>query len=546
MEELVECMGDRMKLSEGERNGIAITEVDTANLRARGERCLLGKLMSDRRIQKEAFKALMSKLWKTLESVNFKEIHDNLWLLEFANMADKRRVKEGRPWLFDRSILVLKEVDESVPPVQMDFSKALFWIQVHDMPLTCMNREVGNRIGQSIGMVEEIDVTGDGVGWGRCLRIRVHIDITKPLERGRALVLNGKSVWVSFRYEKLPQFCYSCGRIYHAGQPCMNKTSHRLNDNDSVKPWGAWLRANDQRTAKEVLPRASWSEISTSMKTISSQDLAATGSGAERPPPTIAACTSAEGKEGVEQKSREVPSDKSSKGSTEMPATQLMVDYMDITAEETRGEVNETSGATCKEKDKEWGAMHQIWDVTGSPGHDPMVAPDIKKMSNCIEPCVEDPTLNGEDHMVGELDVTRKQTDHVAEKETCSANGALVQNGPQKEVAFTQPSNKGVEFLPTGSVSVVSSADLTLAQGESQLSKEEVSKDGGKTRKWKRLAKEQTADSVQTVNRKRKIEDEEGEADVSQKTQTKRSKGRGDAPNQLAMAVADPQPRLPQ
>lgn len=96
------------------------------------------------------------------------------------------------------------------------------------MPLTCMNREVGNLMGQSIGSVEEVDVTGDGVGWGRCLRIRVYIDITKPLKRGRALVLNGKSNWVSFRYEKLPQFCYFCGRIYHAGKPCTNKTSHKI------------------------------------------------------------------------------------------------------------------------------------------------------------------------------------------------------------------------------------------------------------------------------------------------------------------------------
>lgn len=96
----------------------------------------------------------------------FKEIHDNVWLLEFSNMADKWRVMEGRTWLFDRSVLVLKEVDEDIPPLQMDFSKVLFWVQVHDMPLTCMNREVGIRIGQSIGMVEDIDVTGDGVGWG--------------------------------------------------------------------------------------------------------------------------------------------------------------------------------------------------------------------------------------------------------------------------------------------------------------------------------------------------------------------------------------------
>jgi len=47
-----------------------------------------------------------------------------------------------------------------------------------------MNSDIRYRIGESIGKVEEVDVTGDGVGWGRFLRIRVHIDLTKPLDRG--------------------------------------------------------------------------------------------------------------------------------------------------------------------------------------------------------------------------------------------------------------------------------------------------------------------------------------------------------------------------
>jgi hypothetical protein len=59
MEELIESMGDSMKLTEGERKGITITKVDIADLRAKSERCFLGRLMSDRRIQKEAFRALM-------------------------------------------------------------------------------------------------------------------------------------------------------------------------------------------------------------------------------------------------------------------------------------------------------------------------------------------------------------------------------------------------------------------------------------------------------------------------------------------------------
>jgi hypothetical protein len=150
--------------------------------------------MSNRRIQNEAFKSLMTKLWKTMGDVAFKELHDNLWLLEFSNMAYKRRIMEGRPWLFNRSILVLKELDVNIPPMHMDFSKALFWVQVHDMPLICMNREVGLRIGQSLSIVEDTNVAGDGVGWGRCLRLRVYIDISMPLERGHVLVLNGKLI----------------------------------------------------------------------------------------------------------------------------------------------------------------------------------------------------------------------------------------------------------------------------------------------------------------------------------------------------------------
>jgi hypothetical protein len=69
-----------------------------------------------------------------------------------------------------------------------------------------------------------------------------------------------------------------------------------------------------------------------------------------------------------------------------------------------------------------------------------VVDPDTMKLSNCIEPCVEDPTINEGDHMVGELEVTRQQTDHVAGKETRTAKVASIQYGPQKEVALTPPS----------------------------------------------------------------------------------------------------------
>jgi len=250
MEELVDKLGGSMRLLEGEMTSILIIEDDTVDLRMKSGCCLIGRIMSERRIRKEAFRAFMARLWKTSRNVAFKELHDNIWLIEFSTKADKRRVQKGCPWLFDRNVLVLKDVEESIPPVQMNFSKSPFWIQVHDIPLICMNREVRYKIGGTIGRVEEVDVIGEGLGWGRCLRIRVYLDITKPLERGRALSLNGKMVWVNFIYEKLPHFCFNYGRIFHNQSLCSESMRSKQTAESSPKQWGTWLRAEDMRTSQ--------------------------------------------------------------------------------------------------------------------------------------------------------------------------------------------------------------------------------------------------------------------------------------------------------
>jgi hypothetical protein len=115
------------------------------------------------------------------------------------------------------------------------------------MPLICMNKTVGTKIGTSMGEILEVDVAGDGMGWGSYLRLRVNIDITKPLDCGRALNLNGKTSWVEFKYEKIPLFCFRCGRLVHGPRGCPVPPKTRLSAADEPKAWGTWLRAADQR-----------------------------------------------------------------------------------------------------------------------------------------------------------------------------------------------------------------------------------------------------------------------------------------------------------
>jgi hypothetical protein len=135
----------------------------------------------------------------------------------------------------------------------MAFTHSLIWFQVHNMPLGCMNRAVGLKIEGSMGCVEDVAVVKDDVGWGRCLRIRVAINLYHLLDRGRALIITGKSYWVSFRYEKLHVFCFRCGRTLHVQEGCTVKVSKKQTYTEGALAWWSWLQAEEFARASATI-----------------------------------------------------------------------------------------------------------------------------------------------------------------------------------------------------------------------------------------------------------------------------------------------------
>jgi hypothetical protein len=225
-------------LSEGEQSGIVVDDCQVAAAKKQGNSCLIGKIWAGKRVNRDGFITVFKRIWRTVGEVEFKEIQPNVWIFEFSKETDKVRVLKGRPWSFDRSLLALTEFDGGIPSSLWNFTSSPFWIQIHDMPLICMTKAIGSKIGESLGILEAVDTEGEGVEWGSVLRIRVIIDIQKPLERGRSLTIAGKAQWVSFKYENLPIFCFNCGRIVHGEGGCPNRSQKELK-----KEWGVWLRA---------------------------------------------------------------------------------------------------------------------------------------------------------------------------------------------------------------------------------------------------------------------------------------------------------------
>lgn len=230
----------KFSLTDGEQTDIVVFDKDVAGLELVGERCLVGSIIAEKFINREAFRSLMTNLWHVKDGIQFKEIRENLWVIEFTKMKDKQRVLAGRPWLFDQHLVALEDFDGNTIPTQMTFNTAAFWIQVHDIPLVCMSKAVGYSIGASLGPVIAVEASGGELGWQKSLRIKVEINLSQHLERGRVLQFRGKSHWASFRYEKLPRFCFSCGKIKHGPDGCLANPNPEIKE----KPYGVWLRAD--------------------------------------------------------------------------------------------------------------------------------------------------------------------------------------------------------------------------------------------------------------------------------------------------------------
>ncbi|KAL5834742.1 hypothetical protein ACOSQ3_014337 [Xanthoceras sorbifolium] len=126
----------------------------------------------------------------------------------------------------------------------MKFNKVDFWIQLHNIPLVCMNKRVAKLLAETLGVVVEIPIDTREC-WGKFMRVKVGIDITKPLKKGLRVWLSefNMMVIVLLRYERLPDFCYACGMIGHTILECMDKNAKLAAMESSSLKFGIWLRA---------------------------------------------------------------------------------------------------------------------------------------------------------------------------------------------------------------------------------------------------------------------------------------------------------------
>ncbi|KAJ1435329.1 Zinc finger, CCHC-type [Sesbania bispinosa] len=97
---------------------------------------------------------------------------------------------------------------------------------------------MGFKIGSCLGKVIDSEVFECREKWS-FLKILVEVDVQKPLLTGIPVGRRKDGVsWVDFQYEKLPQFCYKCGRVGHDEDMCKDNNCIVVEEGSERKEYG--------------------------------------------------------------------------------------------------------------------------------------------------------------------------------------------------------------------------------------------------------------------------------------------------------------------
>ncbi|KAK2662642.1 hypothetical protein Ddye_001216 [Dipteronia dyeriana] len=174
---------------------------------------------------------VLKKIWRVKHDVEIELVANNIFTFHFSSEDDRMQVLAGSPWTFDGALIVLEKPTGKGDIWSMKFDMAEFLVQIHQVSLLCMSKDIGCFLGSMVGEVKEVDV-GDTVECsGEFLRVRINMNIGKPLRRCLRVdaMGDGEETVMLLRYERLTFHCYRCRRLGYYTRECTRlKHSMRL------------------------------------------------------------------------------------------------------------------------------------------------------------------------------------------------------------------------------------------------------------------------------------------------------------------------------
>lgn len=145
--------------------------------------CLIVKVLTNRNVNKEGLKLALQQAWQNIRAVKVENLGDNIFMFKFGTEIDKSHVLIGGPWHFNNALIVFKEPRGIGDRSKQSFTHTSYWVQLQNVPIMSMDKEILMEIGEAIRKVEEVETDASGHIIGQIIRLRVIVDVTKLLTK---------------------------------------------------------------------------------------------------------------------------------------------------------------------------------------------------------------------------------------------------------------------------------------------------------------------------------------------------------------------------
>ncbi|CAN1181770.1 hypothetical protein LINPERHAP1_LOCUS19619 [Linum perenne] len=198
-------------------------------------------------------------LWARVGSIQVADMANNFFLVRFSEEEDYTTAAFRGPWkIYDYYIAVSQWSPAFNEEEQI--KSILTWVRLPKLPIHYFNSVAVSRIGNFIGKTVRLDLATKEGSRCRYARVRVEIDLTKPL-LGKYMI---EDKVFKIEYESLENVCFDCGVYGHKKETCTELLQKQPSQEAVMEPpvsvpeveeldTGEWMtvqRRNRRRPAK--------------------------------------------------------------------------------------------------------------------------------------------------------------------------------------------------------------------------------------------------------------------------------------------------------
>lgn len=195
-----------------------------------------------------SFRAQMKSIWKLKKKFKIQIVGLNLFLISLESEEDLELVLEGRPWFFRRNLIIFYRLLGPIDRSQIKLVLTPFWLKLGPCLLECNKKDLMHAVCSTFGGLIRPEVRRD------FCRIRIQLNVQNPLRRGLFIASGTRGkVWLLFKYENLPVFCFGCGQMGHGVVDCtwISDADREKGEDDLL--YSVALRVESPLVGNEVL-----------------------------------------------------------------------------------------------------------------------------------------------------------------------------------------------------------------------------------------------------------------------------------------------------